>query len=96
MRISLTVPRKKSFFFFLNTGFAGGSVVKSQPAMQEIWALPHWEDPLEKEMATYPNILACEIPWTEEPGGLQSMGSQESDTTKRLNNNNPPTFLSSS
>ena len=33
-----------------------------------------WEDPLKKEMATYSNILAWEIPWAEEPGGLQSMG----------------------
>ena len=39
-----------------------------------------WEDVLEKEMATHSSILALEIPWTEEPGGLQSMGSQ------RLNN----------
>ena len=38
------------------------------------------EDPLEKEMATHSNILAWRIPWTEEPGGLQSMESQESDT----------------
>ena len=37
---------------------------------------PGSEDPLEKEMATHSNILAWEIPWTEEPGGLQSMGSQ--------------------
>ena len=35
-----------------------------------------WEDPLEKEMATHSSILAWEIPWTEEPGGLQPMGSQ--------------------
>ena len=35
-----------------------------------------WEDPLEEEMATHSSILAWEIPWTEEPGGLQSMGSQ--------------------
>ena len=35
-----------------------------------------WEDPLEKEMAAHSSILAWEIPWTEEPGGLQSMGSQ--------------------
>ena len=35
-----------------------------------------WEDPLEEGMATHSNILACQIPWTEEPGGLQSMGSQ--------------------
>ena len=34
-----------------------------------------WEDPLEKEMATHSSILAWEIPWTQEPGGLQSMGS---------------------
>ena len=39
------------------------------------------EDPLEKEMATYSAILAWEIPWTEEPGGLQSMGSRESGMT---------------
>ena len=35
-----------------------------------------WEDPLEKEMATHSSILVWKIPWTEEPGGLQSMGSQ--------------------
>ena len=35
-----------------------------------------WEDPLEKEMAAHSSILAWEIPWTEEPGGLQSMGSK--------------------
>ena len=35
-----------------------------------------WEDPLEKEMATHSGILAWEIPWTEQPGGLQAMGSQ--------------------
>ena len=35
-----------------------------------------WEDPLEKEMATHSRVLAWEIPWTEEPGGLQSVGSQ--------------------
>ena len=40
------------------------------------------EDPLEKEMATYSSILAWEIPWTEEPGRLQSKGRQESDTTE--------------
>ena len=37
-----------------------------------------WEDPLEKEMSTHSCILAWEMPWTEEPGGIQSMGSQES------------------
>ena len=39
-----------------------------------------WEDALEKEMATHSSILAWKIPWTEEPGGLQSMGSQKSQT----------------
>ena len=39
-----------------------------------------WKDPLEKEMATHSSILAWEIPWTEEPGGLQSMGLQKSLT----------------
>ena len=45
-----------------------------------VWSLD-WEDPLEKEMATHYSILAWEIPLTEETGGLQSMGSQVSDTT---------------
>ena len=40
-----------------------------------------WEDALEEEMAPHSNILAWKIPWIEEPGGLQFMGSQESDTT---------------
>ena len=41
------------------------------------------DDPLEKEMATHSSILAWEMPWTEEPGGLQSMGSQKSQTQLR-------------
>ena len=43
------------------------------------------EDPLEKEMATHSSILAWDIPWTEEPGGLHPVGLQESDTSERLN-----------
>ena len=43
-----------------------------------------WEDPLKKELATHSSILAWRIPWTEEPGGLQSMGSKESDMTEPL------------
>ena len=43
------------------------------------------EDSLEKEMATHSSILAWKIPWTVEPGGLQSMGSEGSDMTERLN-----------
>ena len=60
-------------------GFPGRSdQVKNLPAMQEtqIQSLG-WEDPLEKGMATHSSILAWEIPWSEEPGGLQSMGSQK-------------------
>ena len=41
------------------------------------------EDPLKEEMATHFSILAWKIPWTEEPGGLQSMGCKESDTTEQ-------------
>ena len=53
------------------SGFPSGSVVKNQPAIQEtqVGSLG-WEDPLEKEMAIHSSILAWEIPWTEEPGGL--------------------------
>ena len=52
-------------------------MVKNSPVMQEIWVRSlGQEDPLEKEMATHCSILASRIPWTEEPGGLQSTGSQ--------------------
>ena len=52
-------------------------MVKNLPAMQEIWVqFLDWEDPLEKEMATLSSTLAWRIPQTEEPGRLQSMGSQ--------------------
>ena len=47
--------------------------------------IPGRENPLEKEMAAHSSILAWEIPWTEEPRGLQSIGSQELDTTLQLN-----------
>ena len=47
------------------------------------------EDPLEEEMATHSRILAWRIPWAEEPGGLQSMGLKESDTTEWLNHYHP-------
>ena len=80
-------------FVFCNWCFPRGSVVKNPPAnvgdLQEthVRSLGH-EDPLKKEMATHSNILAWRIPWTEEPGGLHSMGSKESDTTEGLNNSN--------
>ena len=52
--------------------------VKSLPAVQETWfpSLGH-KDPLEEGMATHSSVLAWKIPWTEEPGGLQFMGSQK-------------------
>ena len=51
--------------------------VKNLPEEQKTWARSlGMEDPLEKEMATHSSVLAWRIPWTEEPGGLQFMGSQ--------------------
>ena len=60
--------------------------VKNLPAMWETGVRPlNWEDPLEEGMSTHSSILAWRIPWTEEPGGLQSMGSQKVKTwLKRL------------
>ena len=56
--------------------------IENLPAMQETWVqYLDWKDSLEKEMATHSSILAWRIPWTEEPCRLQSIGSQESDTT---------------
>ena len=56
-------------------------MVKPLPTMQETWVQSLGrEGLLEKEMATHSSILAWKIPWTEEPGGLQSMGSQKSWT----------------
>ena len=61
----------------VTVGFPGGSVVKNSPAMQEtqVRSLGQ-ENPLEEEVATHTSILAWEIPWTEEPSGLQSMRSR--------------------
>ena len=51
--------------------------VKNLPVIQETWVQSlGWGDPLEESMATHSSILTWEIPWTEEPGGLQSMESQ--------------------
>ena len=60
-------------------------MIKNLPTMWETWVLfLDWEDLLEEGMATHSSILAWEIPWTEEPGRLQSVESEESDTTERL------------
>ena len=77
----------RSMFFFCPTWFylfifyywasVVAQMVKKLPAVQEtwVWSLGR-ENSLEKEMATHSTILACEIPWTEEPGGLQPTGLQ--------------------
>ena len=61
-------------------------MVKSPPAKQkmQVQSLDQ-EDPLEKAMATHSSTLVWEIPWTEEPGGLRSIGSEDLDTTWQLN-----------
>ena len=60
-----------------NRGFPGGSVVKNLPAKQKLWVRSLGQGgPLEKAVATHSRILPWEIPWTEKPGGLQSMRSQ--------------------
>ena len=67
--------------YLTREGFPGGSVVKNLPAMQETWVQSlGWEDTLKEEMVTCSSILAWEIPWTEETGGLQSTGLQKSPT----------------
>ena len=72
MYLKLSDLKKISF-----CSFPDGSAVKNSPTMQETQVESlGWEHPLEKEMLTYSNILAWRIPWTEGPGGLQSMGSQ--------------------
>ena len=69
--------------------FPGGSAINNLPAMQDTqaWSLAQ-EDPLEKEMATHSSNLAWEIPWTEEPRGLQSLGSHRVRHGWATNNNN--------
>ena len=68
------------FYFIWVSILPSGSGVKNLPAVLEPQEIQvrflGQEDPLEKDMATHSSILAWRIPWTEEPGGLQSMGSQ--------------------
>ena len=85
-----TTVSSRSCFCWLYTASPQASLVaqsvKNLPAMQETWVQSlDQEDPLEKEMAIHSSILAWRIPWTKEPGRLQSMGSQELDMTERLN-----------
>ena len=62
---------------FLTGASLAAQTVKNSPARQEAWVRSlHQKDSLEKETVTHSSILAWRIPWTEEPGGLQSMGLQ--------------------
>ena len=64
-------------FKVLNWASLVAQGLKRLPLIQETWVRSlDWEDPLEKEMTTHSSILAWRIPWTEKPGGLQSMGLQ--------------------
>ena len=66
----------------LGWSFLIPQLVKNLPTMQETRVrFLGWEDRLEKEMAIHSSILVWKIPWTEEPGGLQSLGLQDLDTT---------------
>ena len=63
--------------YIISLGFPGSSVVRNSPAkVGEAGSIPGSGKPLEKEMVTHSSILAWEIPWTEESGGLESMGLQ--------------------
>ena len=63
--------------FFQGRASLVGQSIKNPPAMQETWVRSlGWEDPLEEGMATHSSVPAWRIPWTEEPGRLQSMGLQ--------------------
>ena len=76
MNVSVSISISNLYLYHLYI-FPVGSVVKNLSGIQEMRVQSlGWEDPLEKEMATHSNISAWEIPWTEEPGRLQSMGSQ--------------------
>ena len=84
---SLQNPGSGTYHFpsFLERTSLMAQTVQNPPAVQETWVQSlGQEDPLEKEMATHSSILAWRIPWTEQPGGLPSMGSQELNMTKWL------------
>ena len=78
--------------YSLSYGFSPlAQMVKNLPAIQKTWVWSLGQrDPLEKEMATYSSILAWRIPWSEEPGGLQLMGSQRAGHDWVTNTSPPP------
>ena len=77
MRVELLGLRRVGFRSPASWAPLVAQLVKNLPAMWETWVRSlGWEDPLEREKATHSSILAWRIPWTEEPGRLQSMGLQ--------------------
>ena len=75
-RVAKSWTPLSNFTLFINCCLVSQKV-KRLPAVQETWVRSLcWEDPLEKEMAIHSSSFSWEIPWTEKPGGLQSMGSQ--------------------
>ena len=77
VRLSSLFTVKIIFIYLLTWASLVAQTIKNLPAMHETWVRPlGWEDPLEESMATHSNILTWRIPWTEELGGLQSIGSQ--------------------
>ena len=83
---SSTATISTPIYLLMKTGFPGGSVVNKPPAnARDVGDTGHprslgWAGSLEEEMATHSSILAWRIPWTEEPGGLQSMRQKKSQT----------------
>ena len=79
---SIKATKVEDIFTFREKTSLIAQSVKNLPAVQESWVQSlGWKGPLEKGMVIHSSILAWKIPWTEEPGGLQSMGLQELDTT---------------
>ena len=78
-------PREKKKILPVTWASLVTQKVKCLPAIQETWVqFPGWKDPLEKEMATHSSTLAWKIPWMEETGRLQFMGSQSQTMTGQL------------
>ena len=74
--------RRLALVTLISQGFPSSSSSKESTCnARDLGSILGWEDPLEKEMATHSRILAWRIPWTEDPGRLQSMVLQELDTT---------------
>ena len=72
--------KEKIWVHTIKWAFLVAQTVKNLRAMKEAWVRSlDWEDPLKKGMAAHFSILAWRIPWTEEPGGLQTMGSQRTE-----------------